>query len=98
MCVRYRVVGPRHRSLSNAINAFNDCGMVIIWPEVHVSGVTCIAPEPTRRHRSITVCGGGRMEQLTNETVELLQTMIRNQCVNDGTADQGKKNVTLTRW
>ena len=29
------------------------------------------------------------MEQLTNETVELLQTMIRNQCVNDGTAESG---------
>ncbi|MEC6987597.1 MAG: M20/M25/M40 family metallo-hydrolase, partial [Actinomycetota bacterium] len=31
------------------------------------------------------------MEQLTNETVELLQTMIRNQCVNDGTAESGQE-------
>ena len=34
---------------------------------------------------------GGDMEQLTNETVELLQTMIRNQCVNDGTAESGQE-------
>ena len=26
---------------------------------------------------------------LTGETVELLQTLIRNQCVNDGTAESG---------
>ena len=28
-------------------------------------------------------------EQLTNQTVELLQTLIRNRCVNDGTAESG---------
>jgi len=27
--------------------------------------------------------------ELTNQTVELLQTMIRNECVNDGTAESG---------
>ncbi|MEM7324980.1 MAG: M20/M25/M40 family metallo-hydrolase [Actinomycetota bacterium] len=29
------------------------------------------------------------IEQLTNETVELLQALIRNQCVNDGTPESG---------
>ena len=28
---------------------------------------------------------------LTNETVDLLQTMIRNQCVNDGTPESGQE-------
>ena len=28
-------------------------------------------------------------ERLTHETVELLQSMIRNRCVNDGTAESG---------
>ena len=31
------------------------------------------------RHRDVTV----------DETVELLQTLIRNRCVNDGSADSG---------
>jgi hypothetical protein len=31
------------------------------------------------------------MESLTGETVELLQTMIRNRCVNDGTAESGEE-------
>ena len=49
---------------------------------------------------------------LTGATVELLQTMIRNQCVNDGTADSGHETrnadvlqsyvegpgVTIERW
>ncbi|MCU1502321.1 MAG: peptidase family protein [Ilumatobacteraceae bacterium] len=30
---------------------------------------------------------------LTNETVELLQAMIRNRCVNDGTADSGHETI-----
>lgn len=30
-------------------------------------------------------------ERLTNETVELLQTLIRNECVNDGTPDSGNE-------
>ena len=30
-----------------------------------------------------------RLDRLTDETVELLQTMIRNECVNDGSADSG---------
>ena len=30
-------------------------------------------------------------EQLTNQTVELLQTLIRNRCVNDGTAESGEE-------
>jgi acetylornithine deacetylase/succinyl-diaminopimelate desuccinylase-like protein len=38
-------------------------------------------------------------ERLTNETVELLQEMIRNRCVNDGTADSGyeTRNSDLLR-
>ncbi len=32
------------------------------------------------------------IEQLTNETVELLQALIRNQCVNDGTATSGHED------
>ncbi len=31
------------------------------------------------------------LTHLTNETVELLQTMIRNRCVNDGTAESGQE-------
>ncbi len=31
-------------------------------------------------------------QTLTNETVELLQTLIRNQCVNDGTPDSGHED------
>ncbi len=31
------------------------------------------------------------LNQLTNETVELLQLMIRNQCVNDGTPESGQE-------
>lgn len=31
------------------------------------------------------------LNRLTNETVELLQTMIRNQCVNDGTPSSGQE-------
>ncbi len=31
------------------------------------------------------------MTDLTNQTVELLQTMIRNACVNDGTAESGQE-------
>ena len=34
---------------------------------------------------------GGMMERLTASTVDLLQTMIRNQCVNDGTAESGEE-------
>ena len=29
------------------------------------------------------------IDQLTNDTVELLQALIRNQCVNDGTPESG---------
>jgi acetylornithine deacetylase/succinyl-diaminopimelate desuccinylase-like protein len=38
-------------------------------------------------------------DALTNETVELLQHMIRNKCVNDGTADSGfeTRNADLLR-
>lgn len=32
------------------------------------------------------------IDQLTNETVELLQALIRNQCVNDGSADSGHED------
>lgn len=32
------------------------------------------------------------LDQLTNETVELLQALIRNQCVNDGTAASGHED------
>ncbi|MDX2378282.1 MAG: M20/M25/M40 family metallo-hydrolase [Acidimicrobiia bacterium] len=32
---------------------------------------------------------GQRLDALTNETVELLQTLIRNECVNDGTPESG---------
>ncbi len=31
------------------------------------------------------------LDRLTNETVELLQSMIRNQCVNDGRAESGQE-------
>ena len=36
-------------------------------------------------------------QQLTGETTELLQAMIRNACVNDGTPDSGEeiRNVDL---
>ena len=39
------------------------------------------------------------IDQLTNETVELLQAMIRNQCVNDGTVESGgeDRNANLLR-
>ena len=30
-------------------------------------------------------------DQLTHQTVELLQTLIRNECVNDGSADSGQE-------
>ena len=50
--------------------------------------------------------------ELTGATVELLQTLIRNRCVNDGTADSGfetrnadvlqsyveRPGVTVERW
>lgn len=38
-------------------------------------------------------------DHLTNETVELLQALIRNECVNDGTAESGneKRSATLLR-
>ncbi len=38
-------------------------------------------------------------EVLTGETVELLQAMIRNKCVNDGTAESGyeTRNADLLR-
>jgi acetylornithine deacetylase/succinyl-diaminopimelate desuccinylase-like protein len=32
-----------------------------------------------------------RLDRLTNETVELLQTLIRNACVNDGTRESGNE-------
>ena len=32
-----------------------------------------------------------RLDRLTNETVELLQTLIRNRCVNDGSAESGQE-------
>ena len=32
------------------------------------------------------------LDRLTNETVELLQTLIRNQCVNDGTPESGQED------
>jgi acetylornithine deacetylase/succinyl-diaminopimelate desuccinylase-like protein len=34
---------------------------------------------------------GGQLGTLTNETVELLQTLIRNRCVNDGTPESGEE-------
>ena len=38
-------------------------------------------------------------DQLTGEMTELLQTLIRNQCVNDGTPDSGEeaRNADLLR-
>ena len=30
-------------------------------------------------------------EELTNQTVDLLQALIRNQCVNDGTPESGQE-------
>lgn len=39
---------------------------------------------------------GASIEQLGNETVELLQQMIRNQCVNDGTPESGHEHRTAT--
>lgn len=34
------------------------------------------------------------IEKLTNETVELLQVLIRNQCVNDGSPESGQEEVS----
>lgn len=34
---------------------------------------------------------GDHLDRLTGETVELLQTLIRNRCVNDGTAGSGRE-------
>ncbi|MCP3991083.1 MAG: M20/M25/M40 family metallo-hydrolase [Actinomycetia bacterium] len=34
------------------------------------------------------------IDRLTNETVELLQALIRNQCVNDGTPESGNEEVS----
>ncbi len=34
------------------------------------------------------------IDRLTNETVELLQALIRNQCVNDGTPESGQEDVS----
>ncbi|BAN02037.1 M20/M25/M40 family metallo-hydrolase [Ilumatobacter coccineus] len=39
---------------------------------------------------------GATIEQLGGETVELLQQMIRNQCVNDGTPESGHEHRTAT--
>ena len=38
-----------------------------------------------------TAPDGDRLDRLTGETVELLQTLIRNRCVNDGTAGSGEE-------
>ncbi|MGK0226653.1 MAG: hypothetical protein ACI8XD_001471, partial [Thermoproteota archaeon] len=35
---------------------------------------------------------GTPIETLTNETVDLLQQMIRNQCVNEGTPESGHED------
>ena len=37
----------------------------------------------------MTALDDRRLDHLTKETVELLQTLIRNRCVNDGTAESG---------
>ncbi len=37
----------------------------------------------------MTALDDRQLDHLTNETVELLQTLIRNRCVNDGTAESG---------
>ena len=34
------------------------------------------------------------IEALTNETVELLQQLIRNRCVNDGTPESGNEDTS----
>ena len=34
------------------------------------------------------------LDRLTNETVEVLQALIRNQCVNDGTPESGQEDVS----
>jgi len=39
----------------------------------------------------MTALDDGQLDTLTGETVELLQTMIRNECVNDGTAESGQE-------
>ena len=36
-------------------------------------------------------------DALTGQTVELLQQMIRNQCVNDGTVQSGQEDRKSTR-
>ena len=43
--------------------------------------------------------GVSTAEAMTGETVELLQAMIRNRCVNDGTAESGDetRNADLLR-
>ena len=43
--------------------------------------------------------GVSTAEAMTGETVELLQAMIRNRCVNDGTAESGEetRNADLLR-
>ena len=38
-----------------------------------------------------TAPDGDRLDRLTGETVGLLQTLIRNRCVNDGTAGSGEE-------
>jgi len=38
---------------------------------------------------AVTTLDDRQLDHLTNETVELLQTLIRNRCVNDGTAESG---------
>ena len=70
----------------------------------------------SRTRRSISSTSGGDYEpchrDLTGATVELLQTLIRNQCVNDGTPLSGDETrnadvlqtyvegpgVTIERW
>ena len=54
---------------------------------------TTVAARTTVQHTT----NGGNVDDLTNSTVELLQTMIRNACVNDGTATSGheERNADL---
>src|SRR5690606_4926086 len=47
--------------------------------------------ERTGTHADRRRCHDAAMDALTGQTVELLQTLIRNECVNDGTGQSGQE-------
>ena len=63
-------------------------GGYLLWDDV---GHDCLSDRELQRRgrRRLRLHDAVVIDQLTNETVELLQALIRNQCVNDGTPESG---------